>query len=79
MEKLRSIRLSIIDFIFTYIFRVRWIVNSSSEFGVRICGVNMWYYKDSTPIIGTSDDNSYYREVTKREFGEVILSKQINK
>ena len=74
MKELRSIRLSIIDFIFIHIFRTRWVVNSSGEFGVRVCGVNMWYYKDSTPIVGISDDNDYYREVNNREFKEVITS-----
>lgn len=56
------------------VLKPTWITNSSNELGIRILNINFWYYKDSTPIIGTSDDNSYWRPVTKREFGEVIHS-----
>lgn len=54
------------------LFKPKWIINSSGELGFRIAGINFYYYKWSTPIIGQSDDCKYWREIKKREFGEVI-------
>lgn len=55
-----------------FFMRPRWIVNISGELGFRIFGINFWYYKWPDPIIGTSDDSTFWRIMKKREFGEVI-------
>lgn len=54
--------------------RPRWIVSDSDnegELGVRICGVNCWYYKWPDPMFS---NNRLWHYAEKREFGEVIKS-----
>lgn len=54
---------------------VSWIVSTkednegAGEFGIQIGDLKLWYYKDSTPMIGNSRPS---RKVEKREFGEVL-------
>lgn len=55
----------------------RWIINRTGELGIRVCGINMWYYKHDIPMIAEcSDDFGEWRVIEKREFGEVILSEE---
>lgn len=49
----------------------RWIVNEYGELGLRIGGINLWYYKWPDPIIG---GYKAWRVIEKREFGETIKS-----
>lgn len=52
----------------------RWIVNDQGEFGVSVKGRRYFYYKgDGLPV---EDTTSRWRYVNKREFGEVIRSKE---
>lgn len=39
------------------------------ELGLRVFGVNFWYYKWPTPMLNMS---GHWRVMEKREFGEVI-------
>ena len=53
-----------------------WVVgfdeeNGSGELGFRIFGMNFWYYKWPDPML---NQDRKWRPVTKREFGEVIVS-----
>jgi hypothetical protein len=66
-----------IKFFVEKIMKARWIVNSSGEMGIRIFGINMWYYKWPEPLVGNSDDNTYWRVADKREFGETIKSEKM--
>lgn len=59
------------------ILKSRWIVNNNGEFGIRILGLNLWYYKWNTPIISYRDEYKLWRKIKKREFGEVIKSKEV--
>lgn len=62
------------------IMRPFWIVNAADELGIRVFGINLWYYKWSDPLIAKKEkndpDSEYdkWRIADKREFGEVILS-----
>lgn len=59
-----------------WLLRARWIVNSGGEMGIRVLGVNLFYYKYDTPIIyGAQGECSGWRPVFKREFGECVISK----
>ena len=65
-----------------YVLHVYWIINKNSELGLRIFGMNFWYYKDSRPILlfGKGEDEySSWRKINKIEFGEVILSEDKRK
>ena len=46
----------------------RWIVDEEGCLGIRVLGVNMFYYKWPEPLICKGN----YRVINKREFGEVI-------
>lgn len=41
------------------------------ELGLRIGGINLWYYKYSDPMVTVS---RRWRQATKREFGDTIHS-----
>ena len=62
------------------ILRPKWIVNEYGEMGIRILGVNCYYYKWDTPLIYEihPGDNPLpkWRIAYKREFGEAIISKR---
>ena len=53
------------------VLRPRWIVNSEGDLGLRVGGINFWYYKWPDPIIGCY---KVWRVMGKREFGESIQS-----
>ena len=64
-------------FIVERIMKARWIVNTDGELGIRICGINMWYYKWPEPMVAeTGCDGGSWRYADKREFGEVIHSQR---
>jgi hypothetical protein len=63
-----------LNFFVNRIMHARWITNSSGEFGIRVFGINLWYYKYPDPLIGRSDDSDFWRVIHKREFGEVVFS-----
>lgn len=53
--------------------KVKWVVNSLGELGVRIDGVNYYLYKGESIVYGPDsgvDDIMKWRYVGKREFGE---------
>jgi len=53
-----------------------FIVNEYGELGVRVFGVNCYYYKRETPLFyGTHDNEPRWRHIFKREFGECVISK----
>lgn len=60
------------------ILNPRWIVSSNGELGIRVAGINMWYYKWPTPMIFNnkeiSSEYKNWRYAEKREFGESIIS-----
>jgi hypothetical protein len=56
------------------VMKPRWIVNVNDELGIRILGINFWYYKWPDPIINGTDEYATWRIADKREFGEVIHS-----
>lgn len=67
------------EFIIDNILRVKFIINEHREFGVRVFGINCYYYKRSSPLLyidNKNDDGSRlkWREVTHREFGESLMS-----
>jgi len=67
------------EFVVKDILRTKFIINDSREFGVRILGINCYYYKRSSPIIydGDSHDDGgpmLWREVSHREYGESLTS-----
>ena len=54
------------------ILRPRWVVNlQEGDCGLRIWGVNLWYYKWPEPMIAPE---APWRYADKREFGEVVRS-----
>ena len=72
-------------FIINFTGRPRWVVNEDGEMGIRIFGVNLWYYKWETPLIAwdwvrsEGEEKSEYanwRYAEKREFDEVVRSKR---
>ena len=51
------------------ILKPRWIKSTTTEeFGLRILGVNIYYYKRSVPIVGVG----HFRYVGEKEFGHTI-------
>jgi len=58
-------------FLIEKVLRVQWIINDMDEFGVRVLGINMYYYKWPTPILYDTNKPSW-RPIYKREFGEII-------
>jgi hypothetical protein len=54
------------------LLRPTWVVTDEGDFGLRIFGVVMTYYKDHAPLF--YDKTPQTRPVRKREFGEVIRS-----
>ena len=59
------------------VLRARWVVTDGNgeecedgEFGLRIAGVNLWYYKWPEPMIATSYK---WRFAEKREFGVATI------
>ena len=54
------------------ILRPRWIVNDVGDLGLRVGGLNFWYYKWPDPTVGGYEN---WRVMNKREFGESIVSK----
>ena len=63
------------------VLRPRWIVNGIGEMGLRILGVNLYYYKWPEPLVyerypngstGDSDAARRWRVAHKREFGETV-------
>lgn len=61
------------------ILRPRWIVNEYGEMGIRILGVNCYYYKYDTPMIYETDPFTHppkWRVAYKREFGETVISQR---
>lgn len=63
------------EFFVRKVMKVRWIVNSSGEMGVRVFGINLWYYKWPEPMIAeTGCDGGTWRYAEKREFGETVKS-----
>lgn len=59
------------------IMKAQWIVNSNDELGIRVFGINLWYYKYSEPMISENGigKEGKWRFAEKREFGEVIHSR----
>ena len=57
-----------------WFFKIRWIVNKAGEMGVRIAGMNFWYYKHGDPLVSYTEDCATWRFAEKREFGEVVKS-----
>jgi hypothetical protein len=59
----------------------RWIVGTGKdnlgELGIRILGVNFWYYKWTEPMI-VSESSYPWRFANKREFGDTIKSASLN-
>ncbi len=53
------------------LLRPRWVVNEHGDLGLRVGGINFWYYKWPDPIIG---GYKTWRVMDKREFGESIKS-----
>ena len=68
-------RLGIRSWIVRELIRPVWIVNEYGEFGIRILGVNCYYYKWDEPLI--YERPLKWRPIRKREFGETILSQDI--
>lgn len=66
MELMWKIR----EWFFCSVLRARWIIGSDNDLGLRIMGVNLYYYKSSKPIV--SFDEVEYREVYNKEFGHSI-------
>lgn len=62
-----------ITLFFIWFSNAKWIVSTDSEpgeLGIRIFGLNLWYYKWQTPMAATRG----WRVADKREFGEAIKS-----
>lgn len=59
------------------VLRARWIVSlphegsPGGEMGLRVGGVNLWYYKWGDPMVANGIP---WRFANKREFGEVVRS-----
>ena len=66
-------RHTIITWFIEKVLSVRWIVNSGCEFGVRICGINCYYYKHETPRIDVPSPTNW-RYIHEKEFRSVIFS-----
>lgn len=61
------------------VMKARWIVSLYGELGIRVFGINLWYYKWPDPCLFDSNDSEYkhgWRYAEKREFGEVIKSER---
>lgn len=52
----------------------RWIVSDQGELGVRVLGINYFYYKDNPPM----PSQAKWRFANKREFGEVVRAKLLS-
>lgn len=62
-----------IDTVRFVVIRDKSVESDNGEFGVLVNGKLYSYYKDSEPVIYLTDSEWYeYRELKKREFGEVI-------
>lgn len=65
---------------FVRLMNPRWIVGTSEnnkyELGIRVFGINLWYYKWPEPMLADDAEDYCFRIADKREFGEVILSKR---
>lgn len=55
------------------VLRPVWIVNEFGEMGIRVLGVNLYYYKWDTPLYTQQDVK--WRVAYKREFGECVHSR----
>lgn len=69
----------VLEFIFVRVLRARWIVGTTAnenqgEMGLRIMGVNLWYYKWSEPMIVPNSNEYGWKVARKREFGETVKS-----
>lgn len=53
-----------------WLLHPRWIVNDAGELGIRVLGVNLWYYKWPEPMLADYG----WRYAEKREFGECVKS-----
>lgn len=66
----------ILEWVVIKLLRTRWIVSigeeDTGELGIRIAGINLWYYKWPDPMVDTQRP---FRNADKREFGEVVLSR----
>lgn len=67
-----------------WMLRPKWIVNDDGEMGVRVWGVNFYYYKYDTPLIYNPHQHDDGRPMTwryawKREFGECVISRYRHK
>lgn len=55
----------------------KWIVgignDNKGELGIRVAGMNFWYYKWPEPMLVSSKEYPY-KIADKREFGETIKS-----
>lgn len=62
------------QFFVTHILRAKWIVTAEDEgpgeLGIRVLGINLWYYKWTDPMLA----NYAWRRARKREFGDVVKS-----
>jgi len=58
----------IIKFFVEKIMRPTWIINSHEEMGIRVLGINLWYYKWPDPTIFNSGEYKIWRIAAKREF-----------
>lgn len=64
------------------ILKARWIVNGNGEMGIRVLGINMWYYKLPEPLIAQNEigdppsEYDTWRIADKREFGEVVRGRK---
>jgi len=67
----------LLEWLFINVLRARWIVseeeNAEGELGLRILGVNLFYYKWPDPMLA----GYKWRFAEKREFGEVIRSRVV--
>jgi hypothetical protein len=61
-------------FLIEKLMRPRWIVNNRGELGIRVLGINFWYYKRAVPMIALKKDKILWQEAVDREFGIVIKS-----
>lgn len=54
------------------VLKPMWIKNEQGELGFKVRGIQFFYYKWPDPII---EFGSNYKVIEKREFGEVIKSR----
>lgn len=62
----------LVKFFVDKVLRPRWVVcTDNGEMGLRVLGVNLWYYKWPEPMVAPSYP---WKVAGKREFGETVKS-----